>query len=104
MADTSIGHGQRQTIALGMLEHVPLDGFPEIQDLPAAEGANLINAYQQDGVLHALPDGAGVVFDADGEFVSCEISISHVAGRQWFVYVSNGAFTHHLKQAYVTIG
>ena len=56
-----------------MLEHVPLDRVPQVQNLPAAEGADVMDPLQQDGVLQAFPDRPGVVFDADRQLVGGQV-------------------------------
>lgn len=43
------------------VEHVFFDSLPDVQDLPAAEGTNGVNALNEDTVLEPVPDGSEVV-------------------------------------------
>ena len=43
--------------------HVTLDLFPDVENLATAKGTDVVDAFQQHGILEASTDGAGVVVD-----------------------------------------
>ena len=78
MADAAVGHGEYKPGILGLLRHVALYGLPKIQNLPTAEGPDVVDALEQHRILQAFADGPGIVLDAQGQFLGCEVGISHV--------------------------
>jgi hypothetical protein len=57
MAHISVCHGDAE--GRGCKLHVALDRFPDVQNLPAAERAKVVDAFEQNAVLQAFSDRAG---------------------------------------------
>lgn len=74
MADTAIGHRNRKCLGVGAA-HVRFDLLPDVEDLAAAEGADIVNPFEQDAVLQPFANRAGVVLDASRELVGGEVSL-----------------------------
>lgn len=57
MAGGFIGHGNGQMFRR-VREHVLLNGFPDVQNLAATEGVEVVLTFEQDGVFEALANRA----------------------------------------------
>src|SRR5579863_117266 len=71
--DPAAGHGDHLSHFGGLLSHILFDGLPDVEDLPATKGAEIMPPLQQNRVLEPVPDGPGVVFDAGGQLICGQI-------------------------------
>ena len=74
MADTPIGHGDRDAIRR-VVQQVALDDFPNVENLPSSERTDEMDAFNENGIVQRLPDGAWVVFDAFGKLFGGEVCL-----------------------------
>jgi hypothetical protein len=74
MAHSSVSHRDRECLGRGAA-HVGFDLLPDVEDLAAAEGANVVNPFEQDAVLQPFADRPGVVLDASRKLVGGEVSL-----------------------------
>ena len=75
-----MGHAparHRDPIGDGAPLDVPLDRLPDEEQLPAAEGAEVVGPFQQDGVLEPVPDGPDVVVDTFGQLLGGKVRFAH---------------------------
>ena len=56
---------------------VPLDGLADEEELPATEGSDVMDSFQEDGVLQAGSDRPGVVVDDLGELIGGKVRLVH---------------------------
>src|SRR5436305_2872170 len=54
------GHGDRWSLGRRVQFHVALDGFPNVENLPAPERPEVVDAFEEHCVLEAVSDGARV--------------------------------------------
>jgi hypothetical protein len=58
-----------------VVQQVAFYYFPDIKNFPAPEGPDEMDAFNENGIVQSLPDGAWVVFDAFRKFVGGEVRL-----------------------------
>jgi hypothetical protein len=59
----------------GVLTDILFDGLPEVEDLAAAERADVVNSFEKDSIFEAVPNRACVVLDARGQLFGRQIGL-----------------------------
>lgn len=87
-------HGNQRRPCRGSGRDISLNRLPNEEQLAAAKGSNVVNPFQQNGVLEPCTDRPSVVMNAISQLISGKVRLVHLRSP-CFVYGVNESNTIH---------